>query len=414
LIQVIGAQAQEPEVVTPVAPAPLLVPPPPTTSIVTSPPTPVIVNVPSPAEPPAPIEGLWLTTDFPALGARLGEEVRFELMLQNRNLPPRRIDLSVEGLPNGWTYEFEGGGRPVTAALVGLDQNIPLSLRLWPTADAATGTFDFRVVGHATPDTLDLPISLNLAEARPARMTLEPKLPALRGAPRSTFDFQVTATNESAEDQAFNLLADAPEGFDTTFAEQYGSQELTSVPVKAGESKELRVSVKLPQDAAAGRYPVVVQAVGPKSAAETTLVLDVTGQPSLALAGPEGRLSGEANAGKERAFSFTLRNSGTSPARAVRLETTAPAGWQIHLDPKEVAAIEPGQELPVSLAISPAEKAIAGDYVVSVRAVGEGASAGADLRVTVLTSTLWGLAGLGVIGAAVIVLAVAVTRYGRR
>jgi uncharacterized membrane protein len=51
---------------------------------------------------------------------------------------------------------------------------------------------------------------------------------------------------------------------------------------------------------------------------------------------------------------------------------------------------------------------------VSVRAAGTGASANADFRVTVLTSTLWGVAGLGVIGAAVIVLAVAVTRYGRR
>jgi uncharacterized membrane protein len=32
----------------------------------------------------------------------------------------------------------------------------------------------------------------------------------------------------------------------------------------------------------------------------------------------------------------------------------------------------------------------------------------------VLTSTMWGVAGLGIIGAAVIVLAAAVTRYGRR
>ncbi|MCA9906964.1 MAG: hypothetical protein KC547_24080, partial [Anaerolineae bacterium] len=68
----------------------------------------------------------------------------------------------------------------------------------------------------------------------------------------------------------------------------------------------------------------------------------------------------------------------------------------------------------VAATMTPSDKAIAGDYVVTVRANGDGASDNAAFRITVLTSTLWGVAGLGVIGAAVIVLAVAVTRYGRR
>ena len=73
--------------------------------------------------------------------------------------------------------------------------------------------------------------------------------------------------------------------------------------------------------------------------------------------------------------------------------------------------------MPVSsklLRMTPSNNAIAGDYMVSVRADGDGASDNADFRVTVTTSTIWGAAGLGVIGAAVIVLAMAVTRYGRR
>ena len=57
---------------------------------------------------------------------------------------------------------------------------------------------------------------------------------------------------------------------------------------------------------------------------------------------------------------------------------------------------------------------IAGDYMVSVRANGSGASDHANFRVTVRTSTLWGVAGLGVIGASALMLGFAVTRYGRR
>jgi uncharacterized membrane protein len=41
-------------------------------------------------------------------------------------------------------------------------------------------------------------------------------------------------------------------------------------------------------------------------------------------------------------------------------------------------------------------------------------SESSQFRVTVRTSTMWGIGGLGVIGAAVIVLGLAITRYGRR
>ena len=49
-----------------------------------------------------------------------------------------------------------------------------------------------------------------------------------------------------------------------------------------------------------------------------------------------------------------------------------------------------------------------------MRASANGASDNARYRVTVTTSTLWGAAGIGVIGAALLVLVGAVGRFGRR
>jgi uncharacterized membrane protein len=374
-------------------------------------PAPVVVQVPAP---PQPLTGLWLTTPFPGVTVRVGDAIKFDLTVENKNRPPARIDLSVSGLPEGWTSEIEGSGKPVSAVLIGADQSQSLVLQVTPPPGAKIGAYPFTLTGKTDGQTLSLPINLVLAEPKEAKATLEPKLPALRGSVRSSFDFQVTLKNDSAEDQVYNLLAAAPEGFEAVFSESYGSQELTSIPVKAGETKDLKVAVKLPQNAAAGQYQVVARAQSPKAAAETPLFLDVTGQPTLALAGPEGRLSGDATAGKEREFAFTLRNTGSAPARDVKLDATAPDGWKVVFEPKEIPAVEAGQEITVNTKMTPSEKAIAGDYVVSIRANGGGASANAEFRVTVLTSTLWGIAGLGVIGAAVIVLAVAVTRYGRR
>ena len=64
--------------------------------------------------------------------------------------------------------------------------------------------------------------------------------------------------------------------------------------------------------------------------------------------------------------------------------------------------------------MTPSDKAIAGDYMLGMRAVHGAGNKSSDFRVTVRTSTLWGVAGIAVIAAALIVLVVAMLRYGRR
>jgi len=371
-----------------------------------------ISTAPSAAE--QQIEGLWLTTPYPDFFAQSGEEVDIGLTLANKGMPPQRVEFSVSGLPDGWQWEIDGGGKRVGAAIAASDQTVDLSLKLTPAEGAADETYQFTITGRTGDQTLELPISLTLAETEPAQLTLEPELPALRGTVRSSFDFQVAITNDGQEDTVVNLVSEAPAGFQVTFKERYGSQELTSLPLKAGEKKDLSVSVKAPENAQAGQYPVRVGAAGGDASAETQLVLDITGQPELSLAGPGGRLSGDATAGEQRSFNFTVENSGTAPARAVKFSASPPSGWNVEFSPEEIAEIPAGETAEVAVNMTPSDQAIAGDYVVSVRANGDGASDSASFRVTVRTSTIWGVTGLGVIAAAVVVLGFAVTRYGRR
>lgn len=361
-----------------------------------------------------PLTGLWLTTGYPSLSVHTGDNIQLNLTLQNKNLPPERVAFSINGLPNGWTYEFDGGDKAVTAAIVEPDSSQNVVLKLTPPKDAKNGSYDFTIDGKTASQTINLPISLTLTAAAPAKVTLTPQLPALRGSPKSSFDFNVDVKNDAPTAQTFNLLAKAPPGFDTTFKEQYGSQELTSLPLKAGASKTLKVSVKPPQDVQAGKYNVQIAAANQTASAESQLLLDITGQPSLSLSGPQGRLSGDATAGQSRTFNFTVRNTGTAPVKNVKFSASSPQGWKVTFDPATASSIAPNDKVPVSVSMTPSDKAIAGDYMVTVDANGSGASDSADFRVTVLTSTMWGIAGLGIIGAAVVVLAFAVTRYGRR
>jgi uncharacterized membrane protein len=116
-------------------------------------------------------------------------------------------------------------------------------------------------------------MAMTLAKTEPAKLTLEPKLPALRGTAKSAFDFQVEIKNDGQEDSTVNLLSKAPPGFQVTFKQGYGAQELTSLPLKAGESKTLSVSVQPPDNTQAGQYPLAVAA-----SADTKLLLDITGR----------------------------------------------------------------------------------------------------------------------------------------
>jgi len=109
-----------------------------------------------------------------------------------------------------------------------------------------------------------------------------------------------------------------------------------------------------------------------------------------------------------------VRNTGSAAARSVALSASAPTGWKVAFEPKEVQQLAPNAEASVTALVTPSDKALAGDYVMTVRANGDGIAESVNFRTTVVTSTLWGAVGLGVIAASLIVLVAAVGRFGRR
>ena len=363
---------------------------------------------------PEAIKGLYLTTDFPAVQIRAGEETTLPLTIYNYGLPPQRTAVTIADTPADWKADVEGSGKPVSAAFVDYDGRASLNLKLNIPATAKPG--DYRITINANGDGANssLPISIRLAEPLAAKLTATPKFPVLRGSPKSSFDFNVAVKNESATDMTVSLRVDAPGGFTTTFKEGYSTQEITSLSIKANESKDITVAVKPAPRAPAGETPILLAIAGDKASVQAKLALDISGQPAITVTGQDERLSGEATAGQERAIPLVIRNTGSASARGVTLSATPPSGWKVAFDPKEIPEIAAGDEQKVSALVTPSAKAIAGDYMVSMRASGEGVSESANYRVTVTTSTLWGVTGIAVIGAALLVLVGAVGRFGRR
>lgn len=363
---------------------------------------------------PTGVKGLWITTDYPNVSLRAGEETKLNVVLVNYNLAPQRTDLAIDSVPTGWEVELRGGGRPVAAAFVAHDAKSTLELKIKVPATAKPGPQTLIVRAKSTDRALEMPITVNVLPPSATKISAEAKLPVLRGTPKSSFDFKVTVKNESSDDMLATLSATTPRGFQVAFKEGYGTQELTSIPIKAGDSKELSVDIKPTPNANAGKYPVKVEIGNERARASTELTLDVMGQPTVSLSGDNDRLSGEAYAGHEKRFGFVLRNSGSADARNIELSASPPSGWKVTFEPKQIPSIAPNGEQKFEAIVVPSEKAVTGDYVFTVRANGDGVSESASFRTTVLTSTLWGAIGLGVIAASLLVLFGAVGRFGRR
>lgn len=358
--------------------------------------------------------GVWLSTPYPDQNVPSGKTVTLDVTVHNSGLPPERVDLSTPRVSDGWTADFIASGRPVGAVFVGPDSTSDVKLRLTPPKGEKKGTYRFTLAAKGTEGSFSLPVKLTLGNVLPPRIALDPEFPALTGTPSSDFSFKVTLKNDSGRDALVRLDAKAPSNFQVSFQQEYSSQELTSLPVKAGQSQSIKVSVNMPQHTPAGAYPVLVRARTPDASAQTRLTLDVTGRPELTLTAPDGRLSADAEAGKETPINVVLRNDGSAPARDIKLSASPPHGWKVSFDPKSVDALPPDGEQKVQAMITPSAKAIAGDYMVTLSANGKGINDSNDFRITVRTSTLWGVVGVAVIAASLVVLALAVVRYGRR
>ncbi len=361
------------------------------------------------------ITGLFLTTKYPGLTVRGGETTTIDLALRNFKLPPQSLTLSVPEVADGWKATILGGGQPVTAVQVAPDSEERLQLRLEPPAGTGKGEYRFTVQAKSAQHDEKLPITLTIGEELPAKLKLTTNFPALRGTATTSFKYRVTVTNDSGRDATINFSADAPRNFQVSFTEAYGSQQITSIPIEAGKSKDVEASLTIPRETQAGDYKLTLHAKTEATNADLPVTLTIVGQAKVAVSGEGGRLSGEAYAGQNSQLTVVLRNDGSEAARDIELSATTPEGWKSSFEPKQLPQLAAGQTQEVKVTLTPSERAIAGDYQTTVRASATGGlSESANFRITVLTSTLWGVVGIAIIAIALLVVVFAVARFGRR
>lgn len=365
-------------------------------------------------EPPATTQNLTLFTPYPSEEIAIGESVNLDLKLRG-GTSPQPVKLSVQDLPTGWTATFRGGGKVIQAAYVDplAKDDTSVQLTLVPPTDVAAKTYNLTVLASGSQGDARLPIELTVKEKLPPSLKLSTDLPTIQGTPDTTFSYNATLKNDGDEDLTVNLVADAPQNFQVTF--KLSGQTVTSIPVAANDSKSLTIEAKAFDQVPSGDYQFGVKAEGGKAEADLQLMASVVGQSQLTITAPDDRLSGQAYVGTTTPLTVIVRNTGSASARNIKLSATPPTGWSVEFSPDQIAEVPSGQQVQVTANLKPTDQAVAGDYMVSFSAQPEGSSAkSVDFRITVLTSTLWGIVGVALIAIAVVVVGLAVMRFGRR
>ncbi|HHN93783.1 MAG TPA: hypothetical protein ENK17_03365 [Anaerolineae bacterium] len=358
---------------------------------------------------PAP-QPLTIYTRYPSLEIAVGDSVSLDLVLQAGTA--QVVNLDVKDLPEDWTATFRGGGKVIHSVYVSPDEDSKVTLRLELPDDVQADTYHFTIVGQGD-ERATLPIELTVAEKLPPSLEFEVELPTLRGTTNTTFRYNATLRNKGDEDLSVNLIADAPAEFQVTF--KLSGQEVTSIPIGANESKRLTIEARPFIEVEAGTYAINVTAQGGEAQASVALSAEVTGQPDLTVTTPDGRLSAQIRTGKQTPLQIIIQNDGTAPARDVQMSATTPSGWKVEFDQETIPEIPAGQQVQVTANVQPADQALSGDYVLTIRAKPEGGSSeSAEFRITVLTSTMWGIVGVVIIAIAVAVVGLAVSSFGRR
>jgi len=151
----------------------------------------------------------------------------------------------------------------------------------------------------------------------------------------------VTVGNDSGKDLTVALSAQGPANFQTTFTEGFGSNEISSIPIEAGQTKDIKVKVTPPRDVKAGDFPVLIKAASEGATADIRVTLQISGQGKLALSTKDGRLSGEATAGKPSDFVLVLSNDGTRRSKRSRCRAPCPPAGRWSSTPRASRVCSP-------------------------------------------------------------------------
>lgn len=244
--------------------------------------------------------------------------------------------------------------------------------------------------------------------------------PILQNILGSIFEFEITLYYEGSEPRTFDLDIVLPEGWTGIFTGGYPETEISAFtvePMKERETITLTVTPDLENLPQPGEYEFTVRATSDTVSDSVDLkavVVPVPPQYILYMSTATMQNVFSMRPHQANHISLQLTNAFSGTVSNIIFTAEEPEGWNVTFTPGTVAALEPGVTQEIDVVIIPPAGTEAGDYPITLRANGDQTETEREYRITVVTGTAWGNAGIGIAIAIIVGLAIWFRQSGRR
>jgi uncharacterized membrane protein len=354
---------------------------------------------------------LTLTSSYPGVVVTPGSHISFQINVKTS--PAARVDLSLSGVPAGWTASLQGGGFVINAVQTNGTDPVAVKLDVG-VPDNASGTTHLVLTGTALGRTATLGLDVTAQTVAGGDVQITTDVPSVQGSSSSSFSFNLSIHNNTPGDLTFSVNATGPDGWTVT-AKLNTSTQAASAVVTSGAVSGVTVSANPPSGVAAGSYPIQFVATAGDKQYTQALTVNITGSYDMSMTTPTQVLSNHGTAGTATEQQIVISNDGTAPITNVKVASVPPTNWTIHFDNDTIDSIAAGQSATVTATITPSSDAITGDYSISFSVTNDqSTTANLALRFTVETSIVGAVIGVGLIALVFVGLWWVFRRYGRR
>lgn len=353
-----------------------------------------------------------MSTAYPSITDTAGSSEEFDLDFLNSG-DAVTVDLSVTGLPEGWSGYFEGGGNEISSVHIEASDELQTSLASYILTipdEAEDGEYTITLKASGDGVSASVPINVNVNALSVGADAVTTEHADQEGYAGSSFTFSTVIENNSAEEQTYALSAVAPSGWTINFTQD--STRVTSATVAAHSSGTITANVTTPEDVAAGTYSIPVSIAG-KTTLTSEYTVTITGSYGIELYTADQVLSFNARANQQTAVNLTVYNTGNIDLEDVTVSASAPSGWTVEFSTASIATLAAGESQEITMYVTPSGEALSGDYEYAVSAKCDDASVSKTFRVTVKTKTSWGIFSIALIVVIALCLTFIFKKFGR-
>ena len=354
-------------------------------------------------------ECVMLYTPYTKIAVPPGESINYSVDVINNCGEVKNASISVLGMPRGWKYEMKAGGWTVDQISVLPGEKKNFSFKVDVPFKVNKGTYHFTLTA---PGVAELPLTVTVSEQGTYQTEFVTKQPNMQGNSKSTFNFNTTLKNQTADQQLYALMADVPRGWNVTF--RVAGKQATSAQVEANSTQNVSIDITPPANVEAGSYKIPVRAATGNTSAELELEVVVTGSYQMELTTPRGLLSADVTAGDTKRIELEIKNTGSSLLKDIQLSANKPVDWDVTFEPSKIEMLKAGETATAVAILKASKKALPGDYVTTMMAKTPEVNADAQFRIAVKTPMIWGWVGVLIILATIGVVYYLFRKYGRR